>query len=120
MTKLVTLAECPPGAFMFNGHMGFKTEYRLEGGRTEAYCMSSGECFIGGAESSEAREELLVYPVNAEALYLHCAKFKTDQRIDCSETVYQTDRVIQNAYEFIDGVCEIIGYPKDEDEEGDE
>lgn len=120
MTNLVTLAVCPPGAFMFNGHMGFKTEYVSQGGKTEAYCMSSGEVFIGGAKTPEEREELLVYPVNVEALYLHCAKFKTDNRIDCSETVYQTDRVIENAYEFIDGVCEIIGYPKDEDEEDDE
>jgi hypothetical protein len=62
--------------------------------------------------------------LNAEAsakenLWQHCQKFIKDQRISCAETVHQTDRVIVNAYEFIEGVCEIVGYEKDEDSEDD-
>lgn len=51
----------------------------------------------------------------AQALVEHCEQFIQDQRIHCAETVYQTDRVIQNAYEFIEGVCDIVGYYDDPD-----
>jgi GTP-dependent phosphoenolpyruvate carboxykinase len=51
----------------------------------------------------------------AQALVAHCEQFIQDQRIHCAETVYQTDRVIQNAYEFIEGVCDILGYYDDPD-----
>ena len=43
--------------------------------------------------------------------------FIETQRITCAETVYQTDRVIENAYEFIEGVCKIAGYAKSDDED---
>jgi len=46
-----------------------------------------------------------------------CRKFIADQNITCSETVYQSDRVILNAYEFIEGICEIVGYAESEDED---
>ena len=46
-----------------------------------------------------------------------CAKFIDEQRITCPEAVYQTDRVIENAYQFIEQVCELVGY-KDEEDEG--
>lgn len=53
--------------------------------------------------------------VDGELLVEFCRKFITDQAISCAETVYQTDRVIENAYEFIAGVCEIVGYHQDTD-----
>ena len=53
--------------------------------------------------------------VNTRKLVDHCAQFIQDQRISCAETVYQTDRVIENAYEFIEGVCDIVGYYEDPD-----
>jgi len=46
----------------------------------------------------------------AMALLDLCEKFVNDQRISCPEAVYQTDRVIENAYDFITEVCEIVGY----------
>ena len=46
-----------------------------------------------------------------------CKKFIKDQTISCSETVYQSDRVILNAYEFIESICDIVGYHEYEDEE---
>lgn len=52
-----------------------------------------------------------------DALLAHCEKFIRDQQITCSEAVHQTDRVIENAYEFIEGVCEIVGYHQTEDDE---
>lgn len=52
-------------------------------------------------------------------LWLLCQKFIEDQQIWCSETVYQTDRVIENAYEFIDSICQIVGFVPLEQEEDD-
>lgn len=43
-------------------------------------------------------------------LWKFCEQFIKKQDIHCPETVYQTDRVITNAYEFIEGVCNIVGY----------
>lgn len=55
----------------------------------------------------------------AEKLWQHCFNFIKAQQIGCAETIAQTDRVIINAYDFIEGVCEIVGYAPydDEDEE---
>lgn len=50
-----------------------------------------------------------------ESLWSHCRKFIDDQEIRCAEAVSQEDRVITNAYEFIEIVCEIVGYYSDED-----
>lgn len=50
-------------------------------------------------------------------LWEHVKAFVDRQNITCSETVYQSDRVILNAYEFIDRACEIVGFaPCDDDE----
>lgn len=39
-----------------------------------------------------------------------CKGFIAKQWITCAETIYQTDRVVENAFEFIEGVCDIVGY----------
>jgi hypothetical protein len=39
-----------------------------------------------------------------------CRKFIKDQKISCSESVYQSDNVILNACELIEQICEIVGY----------
>jgi hypothetical protein len=51
------------------------------------------------------------------ALWQHCMVFIETQNIYSRETVYQTDRVIENAYVFIADICEIVGYVDYEDEE---
>lgn len=60
-------------------------------------------------------------PINEakENLWSVCRLFVAKQRIRCSETIYQTDRVIENAYEFIEAICSIVGYlaPEREDHE---
>ena len=37
-------------------------------------------------------------------------KFIIKNKIHSAETVYQSDHVIENAYEFIESLCEIVGY----------
>ncbi len=45
-----------------------------------------------------------------------CSDFINNQRIWGAESVYQVDRVIENAYEFIHEICETVGYIELEDE----
>ena len=54
------LYKCPPGFFIYNDRLCFKTEY----GSDEAYC-DSGEVFWGGAVDKENRKKLIVQPVIA-------------------------------------------------------
>lgn len=79
MADLVRLCDAPPGVFRFNGSLGFKTEYGTVVGRkdsrdephvyemtswTDAYCLDSGEYFVGGTKGDrKARENLMVEPV---------------------------------------------------------
>lgn len=72
-----SLADCPPGPFLFNGHLGFKTEYGSMSGKDlgdgnvawsvssypDVYVMDSGEVFWGGVSSNDARASLAVQPV---------------------------------------------------------
>ena len=44
-----------------------------------------------------------------------CKAFIKEQEISCAESVYQSDNVILNAYELIEGICEIVGYHEWED-----
>lgn len=50
-----------------------------------------------------------------DELHRICLEFIHKQRIHCPETIYQTDRVIENAYEFIEQICNIVGYVKQEE-----
>lgn len=47
-------------------------------------------------------------------VYEICEKFIKDNHISCAETIYQTDWVIENAYNFIEDVCNVVGYYSDE------
>lgn len=40
--------------------------------------------------------------------------FIKDNEIRCAESIYQKDMVIENAYEFIENLCDIVGYYEDE------
>lgn len=48
-----------------------------------------------------------------EMLWSHCLGFINAQKITDAECVYQSDHVIQNAYDFVGGICEIVGYCKE-------
>lgn len=57
-----------------------------------------------------------------QRLFAVAQRFIEQQNIFCAETIYQSDRVIVHAYEFIEQVCDIVGYvglddPIDEDKE---
>ena len=60
--------------------------------------------FLQSALAKQKREDAM------QALWAICEKFIEDQHIHCAETIYQTDRVIENAYDFIENICEIVGY----------
>lgn len=74
--KLVTLAECPPGLFIYScggcKSLGFKSEY-ISGNPgeypfIEAFVVESGEYFWGGAPTRKDRAQLLVEPVDITQL----------------------------------------------------
>jgi len=83
MSEKVTLAACPPGLFLFNGTLGFKTEYGMTLPETpfephrrwyvsdwpEAYVVESGECFWGGVTGHAERAALMVEPVGIDRFH---------------------------------------------------
>lgn len=56
-----TIAECPPGPFVFDGDVGFKTAYRHSGGHSEVFC-SNGDAFWGGKTHKSDVDQLKVIP----------------------------------------------------------
>lgn len=54
-------------------------------------------------EMEPSKEEMV-------ALWRRCNEFVEKQRISCPETIYQTDWIIENAYEFIEQICNVVGY----------
>lgn len=61
-----TLAECPPGLFVFEDTLGIKTEYRTDSADIEVYVAESGEVFWGGVKTPELRSKLIVTPCHHE------------------------------------------------------
>jgi hypothetical protein len=45
-----------------------------------------------------------------ERVFNLCKNFIIEQRIYCGETIYQSDSIIENSYNFIEDLCEVIGY----------
>jgi hypothetical protein len=56
---------------------------------------------------------------DSKRLLKHCKDFIEKYKISCPESVYQQDYVIENAYEFIEGVCDIVGYYEYAEDEED-
>ena len=46
-------------------------------------------------------------------LYLIVKDFIEEQEITCPETIAQSDRVIENAYDLIEKLCDVVGYYED-------
>lgn len=38
--------------------------------------------------------------------------FIEEQKITCPETIVQSDRVVENAYDLIEELCDVVGYHK--------
>jgi hypothetical protein len=49
------------------------------------------------------------------ALWKTCMRFIKEQRISCEETISQCDWVIENAYDFIEQVCDVVGYLEEDE-----
>ena len=58
-------------------------------------------------------------PTHAEliALWKVCKGFVEKQEISCADTIHQCGWVIEHAYEFIEDVCNVVGYVEYKDEE---
>lgn len=54
--------------------------------------------------------EVMTDMEKAEAVLALVDAFIVKHEITCAETVYQTDRVIEAAYEFIESLCDVAGY----------
>lgn len=50
-------------------------------------------------------------------LWKVCEAFIVKQNIACEETVYQTDRVIENAYGLIGDIVKVVGVVDREDDD---
>jgi hypothetical protein len=50
-------------------------------------------------------------------LLLLCQKFIRDNEIGCSESIYQSDRIILNSPNFIREICDLVGYHQFEEDE---
>ena len=65
--EAVPLKECPPGLFLWNGNLCFRSEYatmtETNPRQPDAYVVESGEYFWGGVSDSRSRDELMVQPV---------------------------------------------------------
>lgn len=62
MNREIELRDAPTGLFLFQGILGFKSEYHTNC-LTDAYVVESGEYFWGGTSKGTDREALLVTPV---------------------------------------------------------
>jgi hypothetical protein len=71
----MTLGKCPPGLFMFDGTLCFKSEYKTESQsrpgfwQSDAYVVESGEYFWGGVSDPRERERLEVTPIEDDERY---------------------------------------------------
>lgn len=45
-----------------------------------------------------------------EGLYYCCKEFVEANQITCEEMIYQTDKVLLDAQDFIANVCDFVGY----------
>jgi len=61
-----TLENLPIGLFQMGNTLALKTEYRTEKGAIEAFIVSSGEFFWGGAKTQLEQTELLVTQIDVD------------------------------------------------------
>ena len=55
--------------------------------------------------------------IDVDALTKLCVKFFEDNSISCAESIAQSDRVIENAYDLLEDIGELIGYVEYEEDE---
>jgi len=53
-----------------------------------------------------------------QELFKLCTKFIEDNKISHAEQVYQNDKLVTKYYQFVESICDIVGYQAmNEDEE---
>ena len=68
-SRRLRLANCPVGLFLSaGGEICLKTEYGDNEGRIDAYIVSSGEFFWGGAKTRAEQRKVMVYPAGRASL----------------------------------------------------
>ena len=82
LNKLVPLKNCPIGLFVKDHTLCVKTEYG-----NEAYIVSSGERFWGGAKTKEQIGEVLVLPIQDRTL--EHIEWKYGTKYKCAEILYR-------------------------------
>ena len=81
MSKKVRLEDAPPGLFLHEGVLGFKTKYQLNG-LPECYVVECGQYFWPeGVVNSFDKSNLMVEPVNVEDLLPDAHKPEKKQEI---------------------------------------
>lgn len=68
-----------------------------------------------GAE--EASTEQAAEPSVEHRLLAYCRKFIDDKDITCGEAIYQCDHIAEVAQEFIECMCEIVGFKESSDDQ---
>ncbi len=63
-----------------------------------------------GKRSGEAKREDMSNAQIRKELFRLCEQFIIENEISCPEAIYQLDSVIGNAYEFLEEMCNIVGY----------
>jgi hypothetical protein len=53
---------------------------------------------------------------NSKELYELCKNFIQENGITCEESIYQCDKIAENALEFIESICDLIGYEESEED----
>lgn len=56
---------------------------------------------VASKKSTESKESRLLAAAEA---------YIRDTRIFCAESIYQTDRVAETSIEFVEAICDIVGY----------
>lgn len=69
-----SLAECPIGLFMCGDELCLKTEYGSNEGRIDAYIVSTGEFFWGGASTIAEQRMVKVLPVDTALVIDICRR----------------------------------------------
>ena len=79
----------------------------LTGHSLYAICPKTGD-YQGKNESFELKDALKLWAL--------CRQFIDSNHIGCPETIYQSDRVILMSYKFVEEICKIVGYHKEDTE----
>lgn len=85
-------------------------------GIKSAMTFSKESVFEAMQRYAELHKNTIIEDNKEQKLLRFCQEFIKKQKISEPETIYQTDNVIINAYEFIEGICNIVGYFDEENQ----